>query len=430
MDCIQRSKIPLRPHQVKAVKYLMSQTNGLLLIHPTGSGKTLTAVASSQCFLDSYPNEKVIFVGPTSVIDNFKKELKKYGVKDFRKYKLYTYQKFTNLEEDKRDEMCKKNMLIVDEVHNLRNLQYKSQTGGQRSKAVLRCSTFAKKRLLLSATPFVNDLTDFIPIINYIYGQIMVYKKSDVNNIKKLIPYLTKKIHFVEVSKENQKEYPRFKEHFIRIKMDPEYQKDYCEIIKGAEIKGDRFQNPQSFYNAHRRAVNKIGKGNIYFSKKTKRAIKLIGEKKTVIFSNWLEFGLKPIKRELDKLGISSETFSGDLTTRERTKIINQFNENKFQVLIISKSGMEGIDLKEIRNVIVMDPVWNYSGITQIRGRAVRFKSHVNLPVSEREVDIYYMILETSRKDCKSGDTVVYEIVKRKEKEFKMLEKELKRISI
>ena len=64
--------------------------------------------------------------------------------------------------------------------------------------------------------------------------------------------------------------------------------------------------------------------------------------------------------------------------------------------------------------LIVMDPVWNYAGILQIRGRAVRFMSHENLPRKERHVDIYYMMLETSRKECKSGDTVVYDIVKQK----------------
>ena len=40
------------------------------------------------------------------------------------------------------------------------------------------------------------------------------------------------------------------------------------------------------------------------------------------------------------------------------------------------------------------------------------------------------MILETGRKDCKSGDTVVYNVVKEKKKNTLMLERILKRISI
>ena len=77
--------------------------------------------------------------------------------------------------------------------------------------------------------------------------------------------------------------------------MKKDYEEDYCRVIKGNETKGDYFEKPEAFYNAHRRAVNKIGKGKIYFSDKTKKAISLIGDKKTVIYSNWLDFGLRPI---------------------------------------------------------------------------------------------------------------------------------------
>ena len=36
------------------------------------------------------------------------------------------------------------------------------------------CSEYAKKRLLLTATPFINNISDFIPLINLIYGQMVV----------------------------------------------------------------------------------------------------------------------------------------------------------------------------------------------------------------------------------------------------------------
>jgi superfamily II DNA/RNA helicase len=156
----------------------------------------------------------------------------------------------------------------------------------------------------------------------------------------------------------------------------------------------------------------------------------LIKDKKTVIYSNWLDFGLRPISETLTNQGVSNKTFSGDLSMREKKRIVDDFNEDKFQVLIISKSGSEGLDLKGVRNVIVMDPVWNYAGIKQIRGRAVRFQSHIKLPKNERNVDIYYMILETGRKDCKSGDSVVYDIVKQKKKNSESVDKALQKVSI
>lgn len=431
VSCIERSKLKLRPHQKKIINHFLSEkTDGLLLIHPPGTGKTLTAVAASQCFLDYFPDDKVIFIGPSSLLTNFKKELISYGVNDFSRYRLYSYQKFLQLEEESKDLICKNNLLIIDEVHNLRNLKLTSPTKGKRSKAVLQCSKLAKKRLLLSATPFVNDLTDFIPIINFIYGKTKLFKNSDAKEIKQLVPLLKNKIDFIDVPEESKNKYPDFEEHYIKIKMNKGYEEKYCNIIKGGEVKGDIFKNPESFYNGHRRAVNKIGRGNEYFSRKTMKAIKLIQNKKTVIFSNWLDFGLNPIKDVLDKNNISSMTFSGELSQREKKIIVDKFNDNEFKVLIISKSGSEGIDLKEVRNVIVMDPVWNYAGILQIRGRAVRFMSHENLPRKERHVDIYYMMLETSRKECKSGDTVVYDIVKQKRKNSEQIDKTLEKLSI
>ena len=432
MNCIERSKLKLRPHQRKVIEYLFDDNgiDGLLLVHPPGTGKTLSAVTASQCFLDENKKSNVIFIGPASLLNNFRKELRAYGVSNTSSYKLYSYQKFLKLEEEKRDIDCKNNMLIVDEVHNLRNLNLMKKNQGKQSKAVLRCAKKAKKRLLLTATPFVNELTDFIPIVNYLYGETMIFRNYHSDNIRKLIPYLRGRVDYIDVPRESKKEYPKFKEHVIRIKMEKDYLDDYCKIIRGAEIKGDYFINPESFYNAHRRAVNKIGKGELYFSEKTKRAIEIIGEKKAVIFSNWLDFGLNPIKKILKENNIKSEKFSGEMTENEKKKVVEKFNDNKFQVLIISKSGMEGIDLKEVRVVIVMDPVWNYSGILQIRGRAIRYKSHENLPLEERRVDVYYMLLETGIKSCLSGDTIVYNIVDRKKKHGDMVDKMLKNISI
>ena len=77
-----------------------------------------------------------------------------------------------------------------------------------------------------------------------------------------------------------------------------------------------------------------------------------------------------------------------------------------------------------------MDPVWNYAGILQIRGRAIRYRSHENLPEEDRKVDIYYMILETGVEDCKSGDTVVYNIVEEKKKSSRLVDKMLRDVSI
>ena len=67
-------------------------------------------------------------------------------------------------------------MMVIDEVHNLRSLKFYQENQGKRSKVVSRCSKLAEKRILLTATPFVNDLSDFIPIVNYLYGRDLLTK--------------------------------------------------------------------------------------------------------------------------------------------------------------------------------------------------------------------------------------------------------------
>jgi hypothetical protein len=61
------------------------------------------------------------------------------------------------------------------------------------------------------------------------------------------------------------------------------------------------------------------------------------------------------------------------------------------QIIMISAAGAEGIDLKCVRQVHIMEPYWNYVRINQVFGRAIRMNSHanVNLPKDERNVEQY-----------------------------------------
>lgn len=420
MDCIERSKVPLKPYQKKVINYITrSKFRGLLMIHPTGTGKTLTAAAYSQCFLDN--NEgKVIFIAPSSLLTNFKKNLNDYGITNFERYKLFSYQKFLN---EYEKVSCENNLLIIDEVHNLRNMQ------GGRQKAALRCANKSKKILLMTATPFMNDISDFIPLVNLVYGHTIITRKSQLNDIKLLNYYLKGRVDYISKDSNNA-DFPKYKEHYINIKMPEEYERAYCKLVRGQMVNLTSFSSPNAFYHAHRRAVNKIGQDNRYFSIKMDKTIKLIKDYKSVIFSNWLEFGLEPITTALEEKGITNKSFYGGLTQKAKDKIVTAFNNNEFQVLIISGSGKEGLDLKGVRKLIVMDPVWNFSGMEQIKGRAIRYHSHTHLPPTERFVDVYYLILTTDNKKCISGDSVVYQFIENKKKLQSSIDRVLKNISI
>lgn len=95
--------------------------------------------------------------------------------------------------------------------------------------------------------------------------------------------------------------------------------------------------------------------------------------------------------------GISSKkskTFgilSGDIDPEERAALIQKFNQKDsgIDLLLLSGAVAEGIDLKRIRHVHIMEPFWNYARINQVKTRAIRYLSHEDLPVDQRNVQVY-----------------------------------------
>ena len=420
-DCINRSEIELKPYQIKAAKY-MKKNNSVLIVFGTGCGKTLTAVTISQCFLDKNPNKKVILVAPSTLLANFEKEMVKYGVQNKDRYEFYSFDKFSRLSLLNSIDMDG-NMLIIDEVHNLRNVQ------GKRTYSAIYESSRAAKRVLLTATPFVNYSSDLIPIVNILYGQ---YKITSSNaKFDNVLKFLKNKVIVEDCY--DLKFFPKRVDRKIEIEMTEDYYDRY--LIETEKI-GDThslFTDPSKFYNGHRRAVNKLGPS--YFSEKIKAVSDIIKNGKSIIYSNWLDFGTIPITKELKKNRVSYAIFTGEIPVRERKVILEKFNAGEIDVLIMSKVGGEGIDTKEVKSVIVVDPPWNDTSLHQIIGRAIRYNSHINLPKSERVVHVYFLKLTRPKilsgtSFTKTGDEIIYEIIEEKKKHNKYIMKELAEISI
>ena len=66
------------------------------------------------------------------------------------------------------------------------------------------------------------------------------------------------------------------------------------------------------------------------------------------------------------------------------------------KVFMITKTGAEGLNLKCVRSVHIMEPYWQPILIEQIIGRAVRTESHIRLPPKDRNVEVFiYMMTFT-----------------------------------
>src|SRR3989304_9029210 len=168
-NCIKRSKLKLQKHQVELVNYLKTN-RGVIAAFDVGTGKTLTAVTASQCFLDDNKYGKVVVVTPTSLQDNFKKELDAYGVKDTKRYRFFTMRKFANTFTNKP--FYKNAFLIIDEAHNLRtDIKAAKSDIITASQVAVECAKEAEKVLLMTATPLYNNPKDLLNLVAMVKGE-------------------------------------------------------------------------------------------------------------------------------------------------------------------------------------------------------------------------------------------------------------------
>ncbi len=410
-DCMERSKLKIKNHQKKVINY-MKDHRGLIVVHSVGSGKTLTGVAYSQCFLDDFPDRKVVVVTPKSLQRNFKKEMKAYGlsVRDPR-YKFYTYNGFLNAGSAGK-ESCRGNLIIIDEVHNLRTIPGKVKgkdgrykTTGKMAKALVKCCIKAKKVLLLSATPIVNSIADIHPMVSMVDGKKMMESakefKASVAEPAQLREYIRKKFSVFSPSNvERQRDYPgiRFFDKFIE--MDKKFLKDYKKI-ESQEF-SDRLirlfgeKDWKAFYNGVRRAVNSLEMSN---SPKVKFVTRIIesaeGSRKFLVYSHFKKSGLALIEKRLEDKGIDFRRIDGQISKRLRSEYVDLYNRGVVKVLLISKAGSEGLDLKGTNSIILLEPSWNETTIRQVIGRGVRYKSHEGMPESQRTVYVYKLYMHT-----------------------------------
>lgn len=156
-----------------------------------------------------------------------------------------------------------------------------------------------------------------------------------------------------------------------------------------------------------------------------------------LIYSNYLDGGLVPMALALEEMGMSRfgngkslfasppSRFNGQSyvmitgdgrlspnnmeEVKNATNITNR-NGEVIKVILITSAGAEGIDLKFIRQVHIMDPWYNMNRIEQIIGRAVRNFSHKDLPFEERNVQIflYATLLRKNNSNVEAIDMYVY----------------------
>lgn len=493
-DCINESKLPLKPHQIRVVNFMLKKKNrGLLVVHNVGTGKTLTAITTAECLMKKYPDLEIVVITPKSLQKNFQKEMISYGLlPNDKRYYFFTYNEFyinaNKLSLEELKDFMKNKLIIIDEVHTIKfkpdltkkksgakddeeeegkgesKSAFSQMKAGPKQKAkvskiFITACKYAKKVLLLTATPVLNRPDELINMIAMIDGTNPVNFFYFIDHIygyskkKEFDDYFKCKISIYNPGE--SKDYPEVIEKTIEFTMPDEFYKKYykvqqTEISGGEAVINDEVSYKQSlFFTSLRQAINNMnGDKNpklIWIKNKLLKAMK--NGEKTLIYSMFKSTrGYKKAKKKpvvfMDYLirfliqnDIPYGLITGDESKNKRNENVNKFNSGEIQVLLISKAGGEGLDLKGTRNVIIVEPYWNQEFVKQVKGRAIRYRSHSHLPYNERYVNVYNLILRKPDKlyaddDMASVDTILYDFSEDKTSRLQKFYNELKDVSI
>jgi Helicase conserved C-terminal domain/Type III restriction enzyme, res subunit len=124
----------------------------------------------------------------------------------------------------------------------------------------------------------------------------------------------------------------------------------------------------------------------------------------------------KEEERELMRLVFNDEKDKLPSSLKDSLK------ESKLCIMMGTKSAAEGITLKNVRNVYIMEPYWNPGRIEQIIGRAIRVNSHKSLPEDERTVTVKLYMSVFSDKQLKDQEGPNITLIRRNDTVLKRYE--------
>ena len=301
----------------------------------------------------------------------------------------------------------KNSLMIVDEGHNLRTLINVAKKKGKKSMAFILAASEADKVLITTATPLVNYPTDIANLVSMCTydNKGAYYTKKEFENIlndrTRAMKLLGGKFDFHELTEADMKEYPTSSYENVYMKMpDALYahykaQEQYLAKVKEEDIENDFFNGDLScFYTGVRQASNLTPEeleGTLVKSTWIKDFVKGFiveyddnGVTKTklshkfIISSQYIPYGIMLILEALTSIGVECGLVIGTATEKQRDEAVKRYNEGSIQVLLISKSGREGLDTKGTDYVIIFENGWNVSTEDQIAGRAIRRGSHAD----------------------------------------------------
>jgi superfamily II DNA or RNA helicase len=255
------------------------------------------------------------------------------------------------------------------------------------SMAVIEACRKAYKVLFLSGTPLVNNPFDIANFLSLAEGTPIAKKREFIEDIMDRVDDVKQYFLFHEDNKEG---FPKVNETTWEIEVDD---KTYPMICKAKE-QNEMFEK-EVFYVGDRMCSNagvpfKVNAIKDYIESGDRKPGKML------IHSAFKANGLKTVGDMLRALGLKYVVISGDENEQERTDNFLQFCDpnSGVDICLTSPAGGQGLDFRGIRTIFITEAQWNQATKNQIIGRGARRGSHDHLPLEDRTLDVYQLVLK------------------------------------
>jgi hypothetical protein len=422
-----KPEVKLQDHQQRIQDRAITDSPRMLVYHGLGSGKSLSAIAAAEAARKLHGGNYGIAV-PASLRDNFRKEIKKFTTGDSKPEVL----SYTGLALGKKFQDPPET-LIMDEAARLRNPNAAS------TRAATQAARQAQRVLLLTGTPITNSPGDLAPLVSMLHGESIDPKDFEQRYVghEKVWPGLWNWLRGIkpgvrskvkrrdELVKllENRVDYQPSKtpegvnvnEEVIRTPLTSEQQKIekairtkippgfLWKLDREFPLSKDELRRLNGFLTGLRqvglstqsfradkdpvRAFEQSGK----LTTAMKNLRKVLDEdprKKAIIYSNFIDAGIKPYAAALARDGVPAGVFHGGVPLKKRRQVLDDYNAGKIRALLLGPAAAEGISTKGTSLIQLLDPHWNEARLQQAKGRGLRFDSHRDLPEELKNVAV------------------------------------------
>lgn len=408
--------------------------------------------------------------------DSYKAIIKKSDERIKKYYTIISYNKF--IDNCKNNNISLNNtLLVIDEVHNMvsetgiyyKVLQrYLNHSPKDCIKVLLTATPIFDKPVELALTLNLLKLPNKLPTGNEFSEKFLtISPRVGLKNKKELQSLISGFVSYYRGAP--PKVFPRMVKRRVYCEMSSYQHKTYLNNLRVdgtsagtmSRVKSLSLEElPNDFYLASRIISNIVFpnglSGKAGFKSLTKKKIRdnlhIYSPKlskmvryiqrcngKIFIYSNFKSFGgLETVIKVLETLNYGNYSnygegfkrfavWSGDssLEYKEEIKHIFNMKENingdRLKIILGSPSIKEGVTLKAVKQVHILEPYWNRSRLEQIIGRASRYCSHKELPEEDRIVKVYIYIA-THELDMTVDKYIDY-VAMRKERLIKGIEK-------